>query len=57
MGAGAPQVDLSDPGIQVAIPATRRPSQRPANGEAGEPPWFDEEQRRLVVELAMRSAS
>jgi aryl-alcohol dehydrogenase-like predicted oxidoreductase len=39
---------LSDRRVHVAIPATSMPDHAIANAAAGEPPWFDEEQRRLV---------
>jgi aryl-alcohol dehydrogenase-like predicted oxidoreductase len=43
---------LSDPRIHVAIPATRNPSHARENAEAGAPPWFGPEERRLVEEIA-----
>jgi aryl-alcohol dehydrogenase-like predicted oxidoreductase len=43
---------LSDRRVHVAIPATSSVGHARSNAEAGEPPWFDEEQRRLVERLA-----
>jgi diketogulonate reductase-like aldo/keto reductase len=43
---------LSDERVDVAIPATRSPEHARANAAAGEPPWFDAEQRRLVERFA-----
>jgi aryl-alcohol dehydrogenase-like predicted oxidoreductase len=43
---------LSDERVDVAIPATRSPEHATANAAAGEPPWFDAEQRRLVGRFA-----
>jgi diketogulonate reductase-like aldo/keto reductase len=43
---------LSDDRVDVAIPATRNADHARANAEAGEPPWFDAEQRRLVERFA-----
>jgi aryl-alcohol dehydrogenase-like predicted oxidoreductase len=45
---------LSDPRVHVAIPATSKPEHARDNAEAGRPPWFDADQRRLVEELATR---
>jgi diketogulonate reductase-like aldo/keto reductase len=39
---------LSDERVDVVIPATRSPEHARANAAAGEPPWYDAEQRRLV---------
>src|SRR5215213_3881501 len=39
---------LSDERVDVVIPATRDPEHARANALAGEPPWYDAEQRRLV---------
>ena len=39
---------LSDARISIAIPATSRTEHASANAAAGEPPWFDAEQRALV---------
>jgi diketogulonate reductase-like aldo/keto reductase len=43
---------LSDERVDVVIPATRNPAHARANACAGEPPWFGNEERRLVEELA-----
>jgi diketogulonate reductase-like aldo/keto reductase len=43
---------LSDERVDVIIPATRNPDHARANAAAGEPPWFDAEQRRLVERFA-----
>src|SRR5947208_852908 len=39
---------LSDHRVHVAIPATSDPQHARENAEAGEPPWFDDDQRRFV---------
>lgn len=43
---------LSDRRVHVAIPATADPAHAASNAAAGEPPWFDPEQRELVERLA-----
>jgi len=43
---------LSDTRVDVVIPATRSPEHARANARAGEPPWFGNEERHLVEELA-----
>jgi diketogulonate reductase-like aldo/keto reductase len=43
---------LSDERVDVVIPATRNPDHVRENAAAGEPPWFDAEQRCLVERLA-----
>ncbi len=43
---------LSDPRIDVAIPATSKPERTAENAAAGEGPWFTPEQRDYVAELA-----
>ena len=43
---------LSDERVDVVIPATRNPAHARANARAGEPPWFGNEERRLVEKLA-----
>jgi diketogulonate reductase-like aldo/keto reductase len=45
---------LSDERVDVVIPATRVPEHARANAAAGSPPWFDDEQRRLVERFAAR---
>src|SRR4029453_19671755 len=45
---------LSDLRVQVAIPATADPTHAASNAAAGQPPWFDREQRELVESLASR---
>jgi aryl-alcohol dehydrogenase-like predicted oxidoreductase len=44
---------LSDPRVHVAIPATSSPAHAVSNAAAGEPPWLDEGQRRLVERFAV----
>jgi diketogulonate reductase-like aldo/keto reductase len=43
---------LSDERVDVVIPATTRPGNARANAAAGEPPWFDAQQRELVERFA-----
>jgi aryl-alcohol dehydrogenase-like predicted oxidoreductase len=43
---------LSDRRVHVAIPATSSVEHARSNAAAGEPPWFDEAQRRLVERFA-----
>ena len=43
---------LSDPRVTAVIPATRRESHMRANAAAGDGPWLDADERRLVAELA-----
>ena len=43
---------LSDPRVHVTIPATSSADHAIANAAAGEPPWFDQEQRALVERFA-----
>jgi diketogulonate reductase-like aldo/keto reductase len=43
---------LSDGRVDAVIPATLNPEHMRENTAAGEPPWFDAEQRRLVERLA-----
>ncbi|HSC73213.1 MAG TPA: aldo/keto reductase [Gaiellaceae bacterium] len=43
---------LSDERVDVVIPATRSAGRAASNAAAGEPPWFDTEQRRLVERFA-----
>ncbi len=43
---------LSDPRVDVAIPATRRPERVAENAAAGIPPWFGPPERALVAHLA-----
>ena len=42
---------LSDPRVDLVIPATSRPERAVANAGAGVPPWFGEDERRYVEEL------
>ena len=43
---------LSDPRVTCVIPATASRAHAAENAAAGEPPWLDDEQRRMVEELA-----
>jgi diketogulonate reductase-like aldo/keto reductase len=43
---------LSDERVDAVIPATSKPERTAENARAGEPPWFDAEQRGLVERLA-----
>ncbi|MGI9112320.1 MAG: aldo/keto reductase [Gaiellaceae bacterium] len=43
---------LSDPRVDLVIPATSRPERAAENAAAGEPPWFGHEERELVEGLA-----
>jgi diketogulonate reductase-like aldo/keto reductase len=43
---------LSDERVELVIPATSKPERTRENAAAGEPPFFDEDQRRLVEKLA-----
>jgi aryl-alcohol dehydrogenase-like predicted oxidoreductase len=43
---------LSDLRVTAVIPATRSPAHAQENAEAGSPPWFGPDERRLVEELA-----
>jgi aryl-alcohol dehydrogenase-like predicted oxidoreductase len=43
---------LSDPRVDVAIPATSRPARASENAAAGEPPWFGPDERERVARLA-----
>jgi diketogulonate reductase-like aldo/keto reductase len=43
---------LSDDRVDLVIPASRDPEHVRENAAAGEPPWFDAKQRRLVERLA-----
>jgi len=42
---------LSDERVDVAIPATRDPEHARENSDAGEPPWFGPDERRLVERI------
>ena len=44
---------LSDPRVDVVIPATSRPERVVENAAAGAPPWLGAEERRLVERLAL----
>jgi diketogulonate reductase-like aldo/keto reductase len=44
---------LSDERVDAVIPATREPAHARANARAGEAPFFDAEQRRLVERFAL----
>ena len=43
---------LSDPRVDLVIPATSHPERAVENAGAGEPPWFGREERALVERLA-----
>jgi diketogulonate reductase-like aldo/keto reductase len=43
---------LSDPRVDLVIPATSRPERAAENAGAGEPPWFGPDERALVERLA-----
>jgi aryl-alcohol dehydrogenase-like predicted oxidoreductase len=45
---------LSDERVSCAIPATSSPERMRENARAGEPPWFGEEERSYVADLARR---
>ncbi|MDP8949612.1 MAG: aldo/keto reductase [Actinomycetota bacterium] len=45
---------LSDRRVSCAIPATSSPDRMRENARAGESPWFDDEERRYVADLARR---
>jgi diketogulonate reductase-like aldo/keto reductase len=42
---------LSDPRVDVAIPATSKPERASSNAAAGSPPWFGTDERELVERL------
>jgi diketogulonate reductase-like aldo/keto reductase len=43
---------LSDPRVDLVIPATSRPERAAENARAGDPPWLDPESRDFVTRLA-----
>lgn len=43
---------LSDPRVDLLIPATKDPGHARENAGAGDPPWLGEDERRLVEQLA-----
>ncbi|HLF68968.1 MAG TPA: aldo/keto reductase [Gaiellaceae bacterium] len=45
---------LTDPRVDVVIPATSRPDRARENARAGEPPWLPEGERSLVERYATR---
>jgi diketogulonate reductase-like aldo/keto reductase len=45
---------LSDERVSCAVPATSNPERMRENARAGEPPWFGEEERSYVADLARR---
>lgn len=47
-----PKWTLSDPRVDVVIPARRDPDHAHENAGAGEPPWLGDDERRLVERLA-----
>ena len=46
---------LSDTRCHITIPATSRHDRMAENAQAGDPPWFDPDERALVARLATRS--
>ena len=44
---------LSDPRVDLVIPATSKPERAVENAAAGEPPWFGPDERALVERLAV----
>lgn len=46
---------VSDPRVHCVIPATSSVRHAEENAAAGEPPWFDEDARAYVAELAART--
>ncbi|HEX7089998.1 MAG TPA: aldo/keto reductase [Longimicrobiales bacterium] len=46
---------VSDPRVHCAIPATSSARHAEENAAAGEPPWFDDDARAYVTELATRT--
>ncbi|MDH5333603.1 MAG: hypothetical protein OEW65_06955, partial [Thermoleophilia bacterium] len=43
---------LSDPRVDVVIPATRHAERARENVAAGSPPWLEQDERELVSRLA-----
>ena len=43
---------LSDPRVDLVIPATSRPERAAENAAAGQPPWLGPEERSLIEDLA-----
>jgi diketogulonate reductase-like aldo/keto reductase len=43
---------LSDPRVDIVIPATCKPERARSNAAAGSPPWLGQDERRLVERLA-----
>ena len=48
---------LSDPRVDLVIPATSKPDRAAENAAAGEPPWFGSDERALVERLAGASTA
>lgn len=45
---------VSDPRVSCVLTATQTPGHAAENAAAGSPPWLDDDQRRLVAEIARR---
>ncbi len=43
---------MSDPRVDLVIPATSRPERAEEKAKAGSPPWLDDDERAYVAHLA-----